>query len=100
MVSPPMHGLLWFQNKPWEYNTTSESKNLGNTMQKSVPIKIDSEKPWRNNGFEISPFMYHGKSAGIEDLQKSLRFLQFPHGIFSEEDLSGWPFIIAVIIAS
>ena len=39
-------------------------------MQKSVPIKIDSEKPWRNNGFEISPFMYHGKSAGIEDLQK------------------------------
>ena len=64
-------------------------KNLGNTMQKSVPIKIDSEKPWRNNGFEISPFMYHGKSAGIEDLQKSLRFLQFPHGIFSEEDLSG-----------
>ena len=26
MVSPSMHGLLWFQNKPWEYNATSESK--------------------------------------------------------------------------
>ena len=54
-----------------------------------MPIKVDSEKPWKNHGVKISPFLYIGKSLRIEDLQKSLRILQFPHGIFSDKDLSG-----------
>ena len=54
-----------------------------------MPIKVDSEKPWKNNGVKISPFLYNGKSLRIEDLQKSLRILQFPQGIFSDKDLSG-----------
>ena len=58
-------------------------------MNKSLPMKIHSEKPWKNNGVEITPLLYLGKSARKEDLQKSLRILQFPQGIFSEEDLSG-----------
>ena len=54
-----------------------------------MPIKEVSEKPWKNHGVKISPFLYIGKSLRIEDLQKSLRMLQFPQGFFSDQDLSG-----------
>ena len=89
VVSPSIHSLLWFQKILGKIMQNPSLKNLGNTMHKSVPIKIHSEKPWKNNRVEITPFLYLGKSARIEDLQKSLRILQFPQGIFSEEDLSG-----------
>ena len=48
------------------------------------------EKPWKNNGVKVCPFLYYGKSLRIEDLQKSLRILQFPHRTLSEGDLSGY----------